>query len=334
MRILVTGGLGYIGSHTVVELLAAGYEVTIIDNLINSTDRVLDRIEQIANTRPDFFQGDIRDKVLLRTIFSTHPIAGVIHFAALKAVDESFEKPDEYFSVNVDGTRALREVMEEFGVRRMVFSSSAAIYGHILTNPILETTEPHPTSPYGETKLACEKYFEELARENSEWSVMILRYFNPVGAHESGLIGDAPKQAASIAAITMEVLRGVRPLVKINGDDYDTPDGTCIRDFIHVMDLASAHVFALKHALSHSGAHIYNVGTGRGFSVKEIIAAFSAAANTQIPTEVGERRPGDIVVAVADPTRINAELGWSAQRGLTDITESTVNWITKNPKGF
>jgi UDP-glucose 4-epimerase len=333
-QILVTGGLGYIGSHTVVELLVAGFDVVIIDNLSNSSETVLNRIEKITNKRPVFYGGDIRDKNVLRNIFSHNKIDGVIHFAALKSVGESFEKRDEYFSVNVDGTRGLCEVMQEFNVFDLVFSSSAAVYGIIEHNPIPETALCAPTNPYGETKVACEKLLEEFAKNNSAWGVVMLRYFNPAGAHESALIGDSPKYPASIASMIMEVIAGKREMLVINGDDYDTVDGTCVRDFVHVVDLARAHIFALKFSMNNKGVHVFNVGTGKGCSVLQLVEAFSRAAGYEIPAVVGDRREGDIITAVADATKINTELGWHAEKTLEDIAQSSVAWLKKNPHGY
>lgn len=330
-RILVTGGLGYIGSHTVVELLAANYDVTIIDNLSNTSEAVLDRIEKISGVRPDFFAGDIRDKNFVENIFSSQHFDGVIHFAALKSVAESFEKRDEYFDVNVQGTRTLVAAMNAHGVRRLVYSSSACVYGSPESNPIPESAPLRPTNPYGETKVASEHMLAELGKD---WSIVMLRYFNPVGAHESGFIGEAPKNPANIAPNIMLVLSGAREFLNVNGDDYETPDGTCIRDYIHVVDLAAAHSAALKFTGDHLGAYIYNVGTGRGYSVKEIVAAFAAASGREIPVKIGPRRVGDASVVVADATKIQNELGWHATHSLRDMAQSTVNWITKNPHGF
>lgn len=328
-RILVTGGLGYIGSHTVVELLAAKYDVTIIDNLSNSDVSVLERIEKIAGVRPDFFQGDIRDKVFLNEIFSATKFDAVIHFAALKSVADSFAQRDEYFDVNVEGTRALLDVMEAHAVKRIVYSSTAAVYGTPETSPISETAELRPANPYGETKVVCEKLLEERA-QSGEWGIVMLRYFNPVGAHESGLIGESSKLAVNIASNIMEVIRGTRAFVQINGDDYNTPDGTCIRDYIHVVDLAQAHLAALSRVITQTGASIFNVGTGQGHSVKEIVAAFSRAAGREIPAQIGSRRMADVVAAVADPKRINSELQWHATRTLKDMAESAVKWIANS----
>lgn len=334
-HILLTGGLGYIGSHTGFALLEAGHDITIIDSCVNATERVLGRFEKKFAKRPDFFKGDVRDKIFLRRIFSGASIDAVIHFAALKAVDESFSKRGEYFDVNVGGTRALCEVMEEFGVRRLVYSSSATVYGVPESNPIPETAPLRSTNPYGETKIAAEKFLQEFALQHKDWSIVILRYFNPAGAHESALIGEAPTVAANIAAAILEVLRGRREVLQINGTDYDTPDGTCVRDFIHVMDLAAAHEVALRAAMERgSGVQIYNVGTGRGHSVNEMISAFTRAAHSDISTRVSTRRAGDVAVAVADPSKIERELGWHASRSLDDIASSAVAWITKNPNGF
>ena len=333
-RILVTGGLGYIGSHTVVELLTAGFDVAIIDNLSNSSDVVLNRIEKICGVRPKFYAGDVRDRLFLNDIFSNNTIDGVIHFAALKSVHESFEKRDEYFSVNVEGTRTLCEVMEEHNIFDLVFSSSAAVYGTIEYNPIPETAPCRPTNPYGETKVACENLLEEFAKNNSAWAIVMLRYFNPAGAHESMLIGDSPKYPASIASMIMEVIAGKREMLVINGDDYDTADGTCVRDFVHVVDLARAHIFALKFSMNNKGVHIFNVGTGKGYSVLQLVEEFSRAAGYEIPAIVGDRREGDIITAVADATKINTELDWHAEKTLEDIAQSSVAWLKKNPHGY
>ncbi|MCX6780826.1 MAG: UDP-glucose 4-epimerase GalE [Candidatus Magasanikbacteria bacterium] len=258
----------------------------------------------------------------------------MIHFAALKSVAESFEMRDEYFSVNVGGTENLIRIMERHGVRRLVFSSSAATYGLPEQNPIPETAELRPTNPYGESKVACEELLTAHAAKHLNWSIVMLRYFNPVGSHDSALLGEFPKNAANIAAIIMEVLRGVRDEVKINGIDYETPDKTCIRDYIHIVDLATAHLAALEWTTKHLGEVIYNVGTGRGYSVKEILAAFATAAGQEIKTSVGPRRIGDVEIVVADANKIHNELGWRAKYGLQEIAASAVAWVKKNPNGF
>lgn len=333
-HILVTGGLGYIGSHTTVELLTAGFRVIILDDLSNSSAQVLNRIEKITGERPVFYNGDIRDRNLLQKIFSENKIRGVIHFAALKSVNESFEKREEYLSVNVDGTRTLCEVMQEFGVYNLVFSSSAAVYGIIEHNPIPETAACCPTNPYGETKLACETMLRELAEHNAQWSIIMLRYFNPAGAHESGLIGDSPKFPASIASMIMEVIAGKRDTLVINGNNYATVDGTCVRDFIHVVDLSQAHIFALEFSMNNKGVHVFNVGTGTGYSVMQLVDAFSRAVGYKIPVTIGDCREGDIITAVADATKINTELDWHAKKTLDDIAQSSVAWLKKNPNGY
>lgn len=325
MRILVTGGLGYIGSHTVVELLQAGFDVTIVDDLSHSRVEVLDRIHTITGKSPDFFIADIRNPDALQVAFSHAPVHAVIHFAALKVVAESFEKPELYHSVNVTGVQTLCDVMQQNGVHRLVFSSSAAVYGSGHNEPLTEESLCEPMSPYGTTKREAELFLQGWIEKNNTWSVVMLRYFNPIGAHESGLIGDAPKEATGIAPVIMEVIAGVRPHVVLNGDDYPTPDGTPIRDFIHVVDVARAHLVALEYTREHKGCSVFNIGTGSGYSVKELLMAFHKASGKDIPVLIGKRRVGDIVRAIADVKKIRS-LGWSPVYTLDEMASSSVRW--------
>lgn len=332
-KILITGGAGYIGSHTAVALLQAGYAITIIDNLSNGNRGALAGIEKITDQPVKFLVGDVRDENFLEQVFAAENFSGIIHFAALKAVDESITNRDEYFAVNVEGTKKLCAVAARHNVKTIVYSSSATVYGATEFNPIPETAPLQPTNPYGETKVACEKFLEELAA-TQDWHVCILRYFNPMGAHQSGLIGEHPKKPANIVPIILEVLRGVRPELIINGADYPTPDGSCVRDYIHVVDLAAAHVAALHYTENNPGVGTFNIGTGVGISVKEMVAEFEKQFGHEIKKRIGDRRPGDEAVVVGDPTRAAQQLNWHAQFGLTEMVRDTLNWFQKNPNGY
>lgn len=318
MLILVTGGTGYIGSHTCVELLDSGYDVIILDNLANSEREVVDRIAQITGKRPLFYHADATDATAVDLIFRTHSIDGVIHFAGLKAVGESVEKPLAYYKNNLLSTMVVLENCVKYGVKRFVFSSSATVYGENEA-PLVESMELRPrANPYGETKAMCEKILTDTARIHPKMSVALLRYFNPVGAHESGLIGEAPRGIPNnLMPYVTQVAKGLLPELKVFGNDYPTPDGTGVRDYIHVMDLVKGHLAALEK--TGPGVHIYNLGTGKGTSVLELIAAFQRVNQVEIPYRIVERRPGDLAACWADASKARAELGWTAERSLEDM---------------
>jgi UDP-glucose 4-epimerase len=325
--ILVTGGTGYIGSHTVVELLAAGHEVAILDNLSNSRHEVVDRIEKIAGRRPVFVEGDIRDADLLDTLFARHTFSAVIHFAGLKAVGESVSKPLEYYENNVHGSMALFSAMQRHGVKRLVFSSSATVYGDPDSLPIREDAPLRATNPYGRTKLMIEEILRDIVQANPEWQVAILRYFNPIGAHRSGLIGEAPNGIPNnLLPYVAQVATGKLARLSVFGGDYPTADGTGVRDYIHVVDLALGHLKALNYLNTHAGLHAYNLGTGKGYSVLEIVQAFEQASGRKVPYEVTARRPGDIASCYADPEKASTELGWKAERGLDEMCADAWRW--------
>ncbi|HAI52097.1 MAG: UDP-glucose 4-epimerase GalE [Limnochordia bacterium] len=330
MLILVTGGTGYIGSHTCVELLNSGYDVIILDNLSNSERSVVDRIGQITGKRPLFYHADATDETAVDLIFSTHPLDGVIHFAGLKAVGESVEKPLAYYKNNLISTMVLLENCVKYGVQRFVFSSSATVYGENEV-PFVETMAlPPRTNPYGETKAMSEKILTDTARRHPEMSVALLRYFNPVGAHESGLIGEAPQGIPNnLMPYITQVAKGILPELRVFGGDYPTPDGTGVRDYIHVMDLAAGHLAALEKM--GPGVHIYNLGTGRGTSVLELIAAFEQANKVKIPYRIVERRPGDVAQCWADVSKAQKELGWTAKRGLLEMCRDA--WRFEQQRG-
>lgn len=318
MVILVTGGTGYIGSHTCVELLNSNHEVIIVDNLVNSKGETIDRIEKITGKRPLFYEADVTDEPLMDLIFSTHKIDGVIHFAGLKAVGESVEQPLAYYQNNVLSTIVLLKTCLKYGVDRFVFSSSATVYGDNQV-PFVETMELLPTTnPYGETKVMCERILTDTANVNPQLSIALLRYFNPVGAHPSGLIGEAPQGIPNnLMPYITQVAKGKLAKLKVFGDDYPTVDGTGVRDYIHVVDLAEGHIAALSH--NKPGVHIFNLGTGRGTSVLELVNAFQEANQLTIPYEIVARRPGDIAECYADVTKAKEELGWVATRGLVEM---------------
>jgi UDP-glucose 4-epimerase len=328
--ILITGGAGYIGSHTVVELLAAGHEVFIIDNLCNSKASVLERIERIAGRRPEFARIDIRDRAALRNLFSEHRFDAVMHFAGLKAVGESVARPLLYYDNNVSGSVALIECMMEAGVRTMVFSSSATVYGEPASVPIREDFPLSASNPYGRTKLMIEEILRDVAKANSGWCVALLRYFNPVGAHASGMIGEDPNGIPNnLVPYIAQVAAGKLDELPVYGDDYPTPDGTGVRDYIHVVDLAGGHLAALA-ALGalrdNAGVLTVNLGTGRGYSVLEMVRAFAAASGKPVPHRVVARRPGDIALCYADPALARTLLGWQARHDLDAMCADTWRW--------
>lgn len=332
-KILVTGGTGYIGSHTVVELIKAGYEVVIIDNLHNSKLDVLDRIEKISGVRPEFAEVDLRDAEALTNVFEQHNFSAVLHFAGLKAVAESIEKPLEYYENNVSGTLNLLGCMKEYGVEKLIFSSSATVYGD-QPAPLDESlpTGIGITNPYGRTKYMIEEIIKDFCVANPEFAATILRYFNPVGAHSSGLIGENPNDKPNnLMPIIMKVATGESPELSIYGDDYETIDGTCVRDFIHVVDLARGHLAALKHM--QTGWAVYNLGSGKGTSVLEMVTAFEKASGKKLPYKITERRAGDLAVVYANPEKAADELGWQTELSISDMMRDTLNYLKRQQNG-
>jgi len=326
-NILVTGGAGYIGSHTCVELLAAGYNLVIIDNYSNSKPAVLDRIEKIAGTRPAFMEVDIRDRGALRDVFRQHAIDAVIHFAGLKAVGESVAQPLRYYDNNISGSVALFEVMAESGVKTLVFSSSATVYGDPKSVPIREDFPLSATNPYGRSKLMLEDILRDLARSDENWKISLLRYFNPVGAHKSGIIGEDPNGIPNnLMPYITQVAIGKLQQLSVYGDDYPTPDGTGVRDYIHVVDLARGHLAALKALEKSNGVMTVNLGTGQGYSVLDVVHAFEKASNRPVPYKIVARRPGDVAQCYADPSLAAELLGWRAERGLDDMCRDSWRW--------
>ena len=334
--ILVTGGAGYIGSHTCVELLAAGYEVLVVDNFSNSKPEALRRVEEIAGRKLGaFYRADIRDKAALREIFKAHAIDAVVHFAALKAVGESVAKPLMYYDNNIAGTVALAEVMAEAGVKSLVFSSSATVYGDPASVPIREDFPTGPTNPYGRTKWMMEFVLSDLAAADPEWRVALLRYFNPVGAHASGRIGEDPNGLPNnLMPYVSQVAVGRLPQLRVFGGDYPTSDGTGVRDYIHVVDLAVGHVAAVRRLTERPGVLTVNLGTGRGYSVIEVVKAFEKASGRPVPYEIVARRPGDVAQCYAEPGLAERELGWRAERGIDEMCADAWRWQSANPEGY
>jgi len=332
MKILVTGGCGFIGSHTCVELLENGYDITVVDNLCNSKVDVIDKIKTITNKDFSFYEGDLRDRKLLTTIFQKEKIDAVIHFAGLKAVNESIKKPLTYYDNNLTSTIILLEVMEEFNCKNIVFSSSSTVYG-VQECPLIETMErKKTTNPYGETKSIIERILEDLYHSDPTWTITILRYFNPVGAHESGLIGESPNGIPNnLMPYILKVATQELPQLTIYGNDYPTSDGTCVRDYIHVVDLAKGHLAALNHAQSHpNNIFTYNLGTGQGVSVTEIVTAFEKVNNIKLNYVYGPRREGDIPIVYADSTKALKELNWQTTKTIEDMCRDSYNFITLN----
>jgi len=333
--VLVTGGVGYIGSHTVIELLDAGHEVVVVDNLCNSNIECLQRVQQLAGRDVTFYQVDIRDKDALAAVFAKHSVNAVVHFAGLKAVGESVAKPLLYYQVNVEGTLNLVEVMLEAGCRNIVFSSSATVYGEPASVPVTEDFPTGPTNPYGSSKLFNEQILRDVAASHPDWNVCLLRYFNPVGAHPSGLIGEDPKGIPNnLMPFIQQVAVGKRPHLNVFGSDYPTADGTGVRDYIHVVDLAKGHTAALAKLESDPGCVTYNLGTGTGYSVLDMVKAYSKACGKQLPYELAPRRPGDVSVVYSDPALAASELGWRAALGLDEMCVDSWRWISNNPDGF
>ncbi len=335
MTILVTGGAGYIGSHTAVELLEAGHDVVVADNLCNASEESVARVEQIAGKKVRFYKTDVRDAAALEQIFAENAIDWVIHFAGLKAVGESVAKPLEYYDNNLGSTLTLLEVMRESGVKKIVFSSSATVYGTPEKLPLDENCRTGgTTNPYGTSKYMQEQILRDLYVSDPGWTIALLRYFNPVGAHASGLIGEDPKGIPNnLTPYIAKVAIGELPEIGVFGDDYPTPDGTGVRDYIHVVDLAKGHVAAI-HALEEPGVYTYNLGTGIGYSVLDVIHAFERACGRKLPYTVKPRRAGDIAACYADAGKAKRELHWQAQRGLDDMCASLWNWQSKNPNGY
>lgn len=333
--VLVTGGAGYIGSHTCIELSEAGYEFVVYDNLSNSSREAINRVEKIIGKKVPFVYGDIRDKDALQEVFDTYDIDSVIHFAGLKAVGESVEKPLEYYDNNVCGSIALLEVMKENGCKKIIFSSSATVYGDPKTTPIKEDFPLSATNPYGQSKLFIEEILRDVYVSDSEFKIIILRYFNPVGAHKSGLIGEDPNgEPNNLMPYIAQVAVGKREYLSIFGNDYNTPDGTGVRDYIHVTDLAQGHVQALDKIRDIKEVLTVNLGTGKGYSVLEMLKAFEKASGKKIPYKFAPRRPGDIAKCYADPSYAKEMLGWEAKRGIKEMCEDTWRWQQKNPEGY
>ena len=335
MAILVTGGAGYIGSHTTVELLAAGHEVIILDDFSNSSPKVLDRLKTITGKNIAFYEGSILNKPFLNKIFKENNIEAVIHFAAFKAVGESVKDPLKYYHNNITGTISLLEVMTENKVKNIVFSSSATVYGMNNISPLTEDMPTSATNPYGYTKVMMEQILNDVAFADKEWSVTNLRYFNPIGAHESGLIGEAPNGVPNnIMPYITQVAVGKLQELSIFGDDYDTPDGTGVRDYIHVIDLAKGHVLALKDNLATTGSHVYNLGAGKGYSVLDLVKTFEKENGVTIPYTIKPRRAGDIATCYANSNKAKEVLGWTAQKTLADMVRDSWRWQSQNPNGY
>ena len=335
-KILVTGGMGYIGSHTVVQLYEAGYEPIIVDNLVNSKPEVLNRIEKITGKRPLFYEFDVRDEANMDKIFEDNDIFAVIHFAGLKSVGESVQKPQLYFDNNIGSTEVLLRVMEKHNCKNIVFSSSATVYGNPERVPIYEEDKLGPTTnPYGETKLRIEFLLKDVAKKDKDWNIVLLRYFNPIGAHKSGLIGEDPQGIPNnLMPYITQVAVGKLQQLRVFGDDYDTPDGTGVRDYIHVDDLAHGHILSIKKIEEKPGLLIYNLGTGLGTSVLELVHAFEEANNIKINYQIVDRRPGDIAACYANADKANREMGFKCTRTIVDACRDSWNWQKKNPKGY
>jgi len=336
MNVLVTGGAGYIGSHTCVELLENGYGVVVIDNLVNANPVSLKRVEQITGKTVKFYEGDVRDEALLRKIFSENHISCVIHFAGLKAVGESVEKPWEYYDNNLNTTLVLTKVMKEVGMKSIIFSSSATVYTSDNEMPLKETSRTGGcTNPYGWTKYMTEQILSGISHADPDWSVVLLRYFNPIGAHKSGLMGENPRGIPNnLMPYITQVAIGRREKLSIFGNDYPTPDGTCVRDYIHVMDLAKGHVAAVKFATENKGTEVFNLGTGIGYSVMDTVNTFMEVNHVDVPYQIVGRRAGDIATCYADPAKSKEVLGWTAQETLADMCRDSWNWQQKNPEGY
>ncbi|MCQ2537525.1 MAG: UDP-glucose 4-epimerase GalE [Lachnospiraceae bacterium] len=336
MNILVTGGAGYIGSHTCVELLNAGHSCVVVDNLYNSSEKATERIREITGKPVVFYKADLLDKPALEKIFDENKIDAVIHFAGLKAVAESVQKPLEYYHNNITGTLILLDVMRAHNVKNIIFSSSATVYGKPAFVPVTEECpKGELTNPYGRTKAMLEQILTDMNTADPSWNVVLLRYFNPIGAHKTGLIGEDPKGIPNnLVPYVAQVAVGKREFVNITGTDYDTPDGTGVRDYIHVVDLAKGHVAALKKIEDNSGVTIYNLGTGKGYSVLEVVNAFSKACGRDLPRKNAPRRPGDIDTVFSDPSKAKKELGWEAELDIDEMCADSWRWQSQNPNGY
>lgn len=335
-KVLITGGAGYIGSHTAVELLKEGYEVVVYDNLCNSSKESIKRVEELTGKKIAFYEGDVLDEESLEKMLQAEKPDAVIHCAALKAVGESVQKPLEYYHNNITGTLTLLRVMDRVGVKNIVFSSSATVYGDVEVMPITEECpKGQCTNPYGWTKSMMEQIMTDFQKANPEWNVILLRYFNPVGAHESGRIGEDPKGIPNnLMPYIAQVAVGKREKLGVFGNDYDTPDGTGVRDYIHVVDLANGHVKAVNYILTNPGLDVINLGTGKGYSVLDMVKAFSKACGRDLPYEIKPRRAGDVAMCYADPSKAERVLGWKAERGLDEMCQDSWRWQSQNPKGY
>ena len=336
MNVLVTGGAGYIGSHTCVELLNEGYGVVVIDNLCNSNPESLNRVQQLTGKTLKFYEGDVRDEALLKKIFAENDIGCVIHFAGLKAVGESVSIPWKYYDNNLNSTLVLTKVMAEVGMKNIIFSSSATVYTADNEMPLKETSRTgNCTNPYGWTKYMTEQILSGMANADRDWSVVLLRYFNPIGAHESGRIGEDPRGIPNnLMPYITQVAVGRRDHLSVYGNDYDTPDGTGVRDYIHVVDLAKGHVAAVKYVTENKGCEVFNLGTGTGYSVLDMVHAFIDTNRVPVPYEIADRRPGDIAVCYADPAKSAEKLDWKAEKSLTDMVRDSWRWQSNNPMGY
>ena len=333
-KILVTGGCGYIGSHTVLELLNKNYEVVVVDNFSNSSFESLKRVQKITGKEVTFYEADIRDVAAMESIFESHNFDAVIHFAAFKAVGESCKLPLKYYENNISGTVSLLKIMEKHNVKKIIFSSSATVYGEPEKLPLDENCRLSTTNPYGSTKLMMENIMQDLYKADNAWNIILLRYFNPVGAHESGLIGEDPKGIPNnLMPFVAQVASGKLQCINVFGNDYDTPDGTGVRDYIHVVDLALGHIAAIEQC-NETGVHIYNLGTGHGYSVLEMIHAFEKACGKKLPYKICPRRPGDIAACYASPVKAKAELKWEAKFGIEEMCASQWKWQSGNPRGY
>ena len=336
MNVLVTGGAGYIGSHTCVELLNEGYGVVVVDNLCNSNPESLNRVEELTGKKVKFYEGDVRDEALMRKIFAENDLHCVIHFAGLKAVGESVAMPWEYYDNNLNSTLVLTKVMKEVGMKNIIFSSSATVYTGDNEMPLRENSHTgYCTNPYGWTKYMTEQILSGMANADKEWGIVLLRYFNPIGAHESGRIGEDPRGIPNnLMPYITQVAVGRREKLSVFGNDYDTPDGTGVRDYIHVVDLARGHVAAVKYVAENKGCDVFNLGTGTGYSVLDMVSTFESANGVKVPYQITDRRPGDLAVCYADPAKSAEVLGWKATKNLTDMCRDSWRWQSQNPNGY